>query len=300
MTTDLPLPIAVVCHDAGGANVVAHWVAARDVEGVCAYVEGPARQIWAETVSVPACSSLKEAMNGAASLVSSTSIASTIEHEARRSAKGADIKSVAMLDHWTRYPDRFVRNGERLLPDELWVGDEHAEAEARRCFPGISVRRVPNYYLDAQVRTIESFGPTPPQTDARRILYVLEPIQRQWSGNDPRTKELQAFDFFMAHLDELGARPDVDIVLRPHPSDPQGIYDGWQALFPDRRVSVSDRSSLAAQIAWADWVVGCETFALVIATHAGRITMSSLPPWAPKCRLPISQLRHLAEQFPTA
>ena len=32
----------------------------------------------------------------------------------------------AFLDHWTNYRERFLLDGSPVLPDELWVGDEHA------------------------------------------------------------------------------------------------------------------------------------------------------------------------------
>jgi len=296
---DLSRPIAVACHDAGGANVVASLVA-RFPDGVRAYVEGPARRIWAGVAPCPSCRSLAEAMDGVQSLLTSTSVGSTLEHDARKLARIRGMKSVAVLDHWTRYRERFEMNGELVLPDEIWVIDEPAEMKVRRCLPSIPIRRIPNYYLEGQIREIETFAPSPPRPDAGRILYVLEPIVPQWGGQDLRPKELQAFDFFMSHLYELGARPDAEIVLRPHPSDPPGKYDSWPAYYPGRRVSVNAGPSLSSQIAWADWVVGCETFALVIANAAGRITMSTLPPWAPKCRIPLPALQQMSDRFPEA
>lgn len=295
----MPVPVAIACHDAGGANVVAALVV-RHPEGVQAYVEGPARRIWAETVPAMPQGSLLEAMTGARSLLTSTSVGSTLEHDARKLAKIRGMRSVAVLDHWTRYRERFEMAGELVLPDEIWVVDEPAEQEVRRRLPPVSIRRVPNYYLDGQVREIEALGPVPPRPDAQRILYVLEPIEPQWFTDDPRPRELQAFDFFVSHLDELGARPEAEIVLRPHPSDPPGKYDGWRSLYPRRQISVNGISSLSTQIAWADWVAGCETFALVIANRAGRVTMSTLPPWAPECRLPLPGLQHLSKKFPEA
>lgn len=296
---DLPRPMAVVCHDAGGANVVAHWVA-RTPDCVRPFVGGPGRRIWADLVHVPLFGSLEEAMDGATSLLSATSTASMIEHEARRIAKNAGIPSVAILDHWTRYPDRFELDGDRVLPDEIWVVDEPAEVVARRSFPDVPVQRVPNYYLQEQARIVEAFNPLPPRREAGHILYVLEPIQQRWFTSDARPKELQAFEFFMSHLEDMGARPDVEIVLRPHPSDPPGMYDGWPALYPNRTVSVDAMTPLSERIAWADWVVGCETFALVVANNVGRIAMSVLPPWAPPCRLPIPEILRLSDRFPAS
>jgi hypothetical protein len=91
----------------------------------------------------------------------------------------------------------------------------------------------------------------------------------------------------------------VKIRLRPHPSDPLGKYDDWPLRYPKLDLSVEESGALAEQIAWADWVVGCETFALVIALQAGRIAVSALPPWAPHCRLPQRELVHLRNLLPS-
>jgi hypothetical protein len=48
-------------------------------------------------------------------------------------------------------------------------------------------------------------------------------------------------------------------------------------------------------IANAKWVVGAETFAMVVAAAAGRQTYSSLPPWAHRCSLPQSAIKHLRD-----
>jgi len=78
----------------------------------------------------------------------------------------------------------------------------------------------------------------------------------------------------------------VQLVLRPHPSDPDGKYDDWVRNRKDIDIVVDTSSSLADAISKSNWVMGCESYALVIALAAGRKVYSALPPWAPACRLP--------------
>ena len=56
----------------------------------------------------------------------------------------ANERAIAFLDHWTNYPERFLRKGIQHLPDELWVGDEDTERLARADFPNVPIRLVPN------------------------------------------------------------------------------------------------------------------------------------------------------------
>lgn len=290
---DLPTPLAVVCHDAGAANLIIAWLT--DYAGQPrACMEGPARILWEnafpETRNLP----LEEALNNAASLLSGTGWASDLEHEARRLARTMGIRNIAVLDHWTNYRERFVRDGELILPNELWVADADAETEARRCFPGLPVWRQPNLYLEKLVHEVAAYEPTPARRDPHNILYLLEPVRQDWERND-EPGEFQALAFFLDSLPSLGIKENVKIRLRPHPSDPRGKYDDWLLRYPKLDLAVEEGGALAEQIAGADWVVGCETFALVIALQAGRIALSVLPPWAPRCRLPQQNLLHLRD-----
>ena len=294
---DLPTPLAVVCHDAGAANLIISWL--RGYPGQPkACMEGPARILWENAFPETGTFPLNEVLNNSASLLSGTGWASDLEHEARRLARTKGIRIIAALDHWTNYRERFVRGGELILPDELWVADTDAEAEARRCFPALPIRLRPNLYLEKLARDVAAHGPTPARSEPRNVLYVLEPVRQDWGGGG-EPGEFQALAFFLESLPALGIDEHVKIRLRPHPSDPPGKYDDWPLRYPRLDLAVEDGCSLAEQIAWADWVVGCETFALVIALQAGRIAVSSLPPWAQPCRLPQRELVHLRNLLPS-
>lgn len=290
---DLPTPLAVVCHDAGAANLIIGWLAGYSGSiRVC--MEGPARVLWVKAFPNIRSVALADALNGAATLLSGTGWASDLEYEARKLARVRGIRNIAVIDHWVNYTERFVRHGVPVLPDEVWVADDEAAAEVRRCFPALPVKTLPNIYLEKLLREVVTFCPTPARRDPKSILYVLEPIRGEW-GRSGEAGEFQALAYFLDNLPKLGIQTDIEIRLRPHPADPPGKYDGWPMRYSDLALVIDSTRTLAEQIAWADWVVGCETFALVIALHANKIALSSLPPVAPRCRLPQRELLHLQE-----
>lgn len=292
----LPAPTAVVCHDAGATNLMIRWLAGHVRNGdirVCA--EGPARDLWRAKHPGIAFRSLDDAMDGAASLLSGTGWASDLEHRARTVARKFGIPSAAVIDHWVNYCERFERGGATVLPDEIWVADRDAFALAARKFPGLAIREMPNLYLRELVAEVERCNPLPPRNPPRNVLYVLEPIRRSW-GDDARPGELQAFDYFAGFLRARGLC-GVDLVLRPHPSDLAGKYDAWPARLPEVRIVVDLSASLAEQIARADWVVGCDSFALVIALEAGRRVFCTLPPHAPARCLPHADIREVRNMW---
>jgi hypothetical protein len=227
-------------------------------------------------------------------LISGTGWASTLEHDARKLAKQLGCHSIAVVDHWTNYRARFVRDGEVVLPDEIWVTDEHAKELAQIEFPGIQVVQLQNSYLEklvSEVREHEHVRVAAPESN---VLYVLEPIRQAWDSNE-RPGEFQALDFFVKNLKALGLDDNAPIKLRPHPSDAVGKYGQWIESQKKLKISLDIGSTLAESIAWADVVAGCHTYAMVVALAAGKRVISSIPPWAPSCVLPQKEILKLAD-----
>ena len=104
----------------------------------------------------------------------------------------------------------------------------------------------------------------------------------------------------MENIACLGIGRNPIIALRPHPSDLPGKYDQWIAAHPEFSVSIDDSPDLACAIARAQCVVGCQTYAMVVALEAGKKVVSSLPPWAPPCCLPHSEILMLAAMVENA
>lgn len=283
--TSLPSPLAVACHDAGAANLIVGWLKAAPPMEVRAHLQGPAARIFAAAgLRFTAVPTAQAALSGAAALLSGTGWASDLEHDARVLARQRKVHSIAVLDHWVNYPQRFQRRGEVVLPDEIWVADTEALALARTALPGIPVRLQPNRYVEQVVRDA---GPPPQGGD---LLYLLEPIRDDWSRGEPG--EFQALDYLVANIGALQLPAGIKLRLRPHPSEEPGKYAAWvqrQTL----TIQIDESSNLAEALAGAQWVAGCETAGLAIAIAAGRTAVCTLPPWAPRCRLPHKELVHL-------
>lgn len=241
---------------------------------------GPAATSWQPLpLAMPIFTDLASALKGADVLLSGTGWATDLEHQARKLARSKGIRNVAVLDHWVNYAERFVREGEQVLPDEIFVTDEYARCEAERCFPAVPVSVHDNLYLQAQLSELAGL-----EHEAREVLYLLEPIRADWPRNMPG--EFEALDYFVSRWGSLGIPASTSLRLRPHPSDPAGKYAEWMAKHKDLSIFLDDSRGFAQALVRARWVAGCETNAMTIALAAGRTVISSLPPWAPPCRLP--------------
>lgn len=291
---ELASPLTVVACDAGATNLILGWLRRRPNIELRTCLAGPAVDLWAAAFGKPKILPLTEALLDAAVLLSGTSYASDLEHQARSLANANGIFSIGVIDHWVNYPDRFLRAGHQVLPDEIWVTDEYALSIALSHFSETTVRMQNNLFLADQVSEVLATGGDLNRQITRRVLYVFEPIRHAWSASGP-AGEMQAFDFFMRNTWRLGLEKTVEIRLRPHPSDPPEKYDILMTQYFDWNLQVDSTSSLAQSIAWADTVVGCETYAMVVALAADRYVVSSLPPKAPRCRLPHRSIVHLRD-----
>ena len=303
--SDLPKPLALVCHDAGAANLIFSWMsadAASQPDVVSDWrllVEGPAAKLWTDygLPQVCLCQSIDELLEGAQTLLSGTGWASSLEYDSIRMARQLGIHSIAVIDHWINYRARFQRDGREILPDEIWVSDVDARKIAKSEFKDIKITQMPNSYLEKIVHKVRTYERA--NNIGNNILYLLEPIRGAW-GDEVVSGEFEALNFFVKHIGALGLGESPVIRLRPHPSDPAGKYDQWISEQKGQNILLDNSPTLAESIAWSDAVVGCQTYAMVVALAAGKKVFSSIPPWAPSCVLPQKDIVKISEISPSA
>jgi hypothetical protein len=275
----------VVSNDAGGAEILSSWLLREGLDRVSCVLDGPALQVFARKLGPVPRVSLQEGMARADSLLCGTGWQSTLEFDAMALAGERGLPSIAWLDHWVNYRERFQRADKTVLPDEIWVGDEFALARARELFPRTPVTLAGNPYFD-DVRAEAKRFPPRPATGPATVLYVCEPVRQ--AAYD----EHQALALFLERIPDLGV-PVERVIVRPHPSDPAGKY-AWAAAFAQTKVEIGGTHSLMEEIAVADIVAGLQSMAMVIGLLAGRRVVSCIPPGGAPCVLPFPQIETLA------
>lgn len=281
MPVDLPSPLAVVCHDAGSANIIFSWLKRWNGE-VLPVLRGPAAALWKSSFPDKAIEQdLASALSKAEMLLSGTSWLDRLEHEARIHAADLKLRSVAVIDHWVNYTTRFQRDCSHQLPDEIWVTDQYAADIATRTFPRVPVFVQPDTYVQDQIANILP----PPRKNI--FLYLLEPVATDWGMN--RAGEFVALDYAIDRLSKDAGRPTLK--LRPHPSESPDKYAHY--IETHDFIAIDDSTTVGEAISKADAVVGVESFALTIALGANRPVFCSLPPGAPAFRLPHTGIREM-------
>ena len=293
-------PVAVVCHDAGSANLIFAWLRDWARLGLLNQIEirlvldGPAYSAWqVQKISLPCVeihAELITALTGANCVLTGTGWASELEHEARKISSLMGVQSIAVIDHWVNYSQRFERAGLLVLPDVIYVSDPYAAKIAKEEFKNIKVTELSNAYLRDMIKDIP-----PVRDDCNNLLYLLEPIRTDWGRG--LAGEFQALNFFVENMNVITVDFPENIILRPHPSDELGKYDTWILSQPDLKFKLDQFENLKDSIANARWVVGVETYAMVVALESKRETWSSMPPWGHKCRLPQKNIKHIKDNL---
>ncbi|HYB97257.1 MAG TPA: hypothetical protein VEC39_19955 [Vicinamibacterales bacterium] len=288
--------VLLVAHDAGGAELVTSLARREGLSGeVCA--SGPAREICARKLPAWPASSLDAGVARCEWVLTGTSWSSDHEWRAIAAARAMAKPSVAFLDHWVCYRERFVRGEVVELPDELWVADEWALDKATREFPAARIALVGNPYLADQAEALERL-PRRRRPDDPTVLFLGEPISDQavqWHGNSQHYgyTEHEALEFFFEARASLGLGQHR-VLLRRHPSEAVDKY-AWAFCRYRGVLEPAGTRTLLEEINDATVVAGCESMALVTAVIARRRVLCCIPPGGPPCSLPHSEIEMIRE-----
>lgn len=294
--------VGIAANDAGAANHIFSWLEFEYSQNVSAsknlniFLTGPAKTLYKnfKLPSIETTDSLNTLVMKSDVVLCGSGWASDTEYNAIKLSKEANVRSVAVLDHWINYKERFIRQGFSVLPDELWVTDAYSLTLAKKLFPRTDIIMKENLYLENSAKRILK---EPKYWDQENILYLMEPIRSSWNnGNLPG--EFQAFEYFMRKIPYFEKSNSLNILIRPHPSEKPEKYTDWLKIKKFKGVRIDVDTSLIDLISWSNIVVGCQTYAMVIALFAGRRVYSSLPPWAPSCVLPYPQIKRI-ESIPS-
>lgn len=286
---------AIISHDAGGAEILSSYVDQNDID--CLYVlDGPAIKIFKKKLGEIEIICLEEAIQKSTTILCSTSWQSDIEFNAIKMACSMGKRSIAFLDHWVNYSERFTRSGEICLPDEIWVGDVMAELIARQLFPNTKVSLIENPYINYIRKELAVVNFKRVHTsDSINVLYICEPVsehalssfgnERHWGYT-----EEDALRYFLVNIKALGLAINR-VLIRPHPSETEGKYNWVQQEF-NLSISIGGGCTLIEEIAESEVVVGCQSMAMVVGLIANKRVISCIPPKGKPCSLPHDKIEN--------
>jgi hypothetical protein len=286
---ELPINIAIVAHDAGGAELISSLIRLRGLSEKCSYsLSGPANKIFNAKLGGIKNFPLEDIILQCDYLLCGSSWESEHELNAIKLAKFYKKKSIVYLDHWVNYESRFTRNNALTLPNEIWVPDRHAKKIAKSTYGicDVSIKEVENPYLievrnDFIVAQNEHLN-TLYEPGVLRVLFLSEAIsehakkaygdERYWGYT-----EKDALNFFLNNRNCISSSL-IRLRVRPHPADAEEKYSTEMST-RDISFEISDKGqTLIDDIVWSDIIVGCSSMAMVVALISKKRVICAIPP----------------------
>ena len=139
--------ILIVCHDAGGAEVVSSYIKNKKIKKCIYCVKGPAVKVFKKNIKKFNNRRIIKNFSKIKKLLIGTSIKSNHELKYLSNAKKLNIYSLCFLDHWTNYRRKLTLNKKIILPDEFLVGDIYSKKIAKNIFKKTKISLIQNPYF---------------------------------------------------------------------------------------------------------------------------------------------------------
>ena len=289
--------IACVCGDAGGASamtpVLTELMKAQRTE-VCAFAYLHARQVWThahipfqalddslDTATLCAVVGLADAQ---LLLVGTSVNAQNYERQLIASARTQHIPSLALLDFWSNYRERFddaVRIL-RYLPDCIAVMDEYARDQliasgfdgarlvitGQPAFDALQAKRA----LLTSGRRQQLRNMWTREAPGRVVLFASQPLSKMPGAAGLDEKKIVAHVLQALEIIATQEHLALTLLIRPHPRE----ETRWMSeLRSDKiRVVVSSEGDAHEIVQAVDLVTGINSVLLVEACHLGCVVAS--------------------------
>lgn len=293
--------IALFAHDAGGAEILLELLKASLNVGefrIFSLVDSPCytliktkklEHFWSEITFDKNDIEAKLAQFQPSIILYGTGWQNHLEYHFLSYAKTHHISSIAFLDHWTNYRERFgypEKNWEDNLPSFIAAHDQTSYDKAS-AFGLPNVIAIKNYALLSQLKEAQNL--LSKIQEKNTLLFLSEPTAKVatrafedaygWGFT-----EKEVFRDILAHK----ALFECDtILIRLHPSDTPETY---QTIDPSATFS---HATLLEDIAQAKVIIGIDTVALYTAYLLGKKVLSYIPSTKRECLVPLPKENQL-------
>jgi len=291
--------IGIVAHDAGGAEIISRLI--RKIEAEFLYaLAGPAVKIFKKNLGEVVNVATEDLIREVDYLICGTSWESTHENAALQLADELDMRVISVLDHYSCYTERFIKESYNIIPTEIWVTDQHSLQLARNLFPNADIQIVGNPYIEEMKSAFLKMKLPSLHSKYFDVLYLTEPISQQakiqyGDENAWGFTEFDALKYFLRNLSYLTEQRDIRVFLRQHPSEHENKYSDFLGDFEGTQVLMSGEEELLMAIASVHVIAGCDTMALLIGVAISKPVYSSLPPNTISPTLPSIGITYIRE-----
>lgn len=295
---DAAASILCLAGDAGGAAALSPLLAAlrADDQPLRLLAYGPALALWQSqglqpepAPSDPAA--IDRACRAARLLLSATSCNElNLERRYWQAARAVACPTLAVLDYWSNYGQRFEIDKKPFWPERIAVMDELAASGMRAAgcpperlcivgHPGFDALSAEQ--LDVEQRTLlrQTLGIAPQR---QLLVFVSQPLSelRTLLGQSLTLPDEQAIlQQVIAALDAPGDAAPPTLLIRPHPREASDKYDRWCRPGTATAAAITVNHTLPSRqlVQAADLVLGIHSMLLLEACCLGCPVISLQP-----------------------
>jgi hypothetical protein len=279
-----------VSYDIGGAEITCSYCKVNFLDEEAIYIcDGPAAMYFKHqklntvVIEKSDCfrSNLKAFIrnNNISEAYCSTGV-TTYELDAIKELKANNVKTNALIEHWTNYRERFgypYEDWKNNLPEKIHFFDDVAIETAKALgFPEDKIIRENNPSHVLIRKEYEKLSNRRPDSHRFRILYLSDLLQDAAERRDDQNgfgfNEVTVFQDIREQVNKL-RETRIDLVIRTHPIERKNKYDEFLSL----NNSISDLADLVEDLAISDMVIGTCTNALVSSAILGKPSYSYVP-----------------------
>lgn len=248
--------ITIASRDAGGAEILSSWVL-NNPGKYRYYLSGPAIKIFKSKIRKIKISNLRQCVNFSDTILSSTGT-SSFEIKAINKFKQSDKKTIAYIDHWVNYKQRFLIDGKFIKVDEIWVNDDQAYKEAKKYFKDIIIKKKKNYFLSQLIKEVQNCN-----NKKDSILYLADNKKNLKKKNI----ELSIFRSFLKNIYfKKYFKKKIKLIIRVHPNEDPIKY---KKSFKRNKLIEISKEKLPIDISKSLYVYGNNSMVLYLASKAG-------------------------------
>ena len=249
--------IAVIAHDAGGAELLSFWIKNHKKNKYLFHLKGPALNVFRKNKVNFKNKSINKIIKISDFVLTGTSLKSNLEISALKMSRQLSKKSYSFIDHWINYKDRFKRGGKYFLPDVLLASDKYAYKILKKTFKNIEIKVVKNYYL-------ESFKKTKRDKIYKNTILFLSSnndlnIKKKFISDKEIVEKLikKIIKTFPSHN---------NFIIRPHPTEKKNKYLFLSKKnFKYLKIKIDKFKKIESSLKKARVVIGYDTMGIVVA-----------------------------------
>lgn len=286
--------MAVFSHDAGGAQVLSGYLKENNIN-YDGRIIGPAKQVFHQKNLKVVEGNLITTINEADVVITSTSWQSRLELNAIRYSKDICKKSISILDHWVNYTERFKLDGKLMLPDEIWVCDNHALCLAKKNFPRMKIRKIKNYdIVDFQKKFMQKTNYYPPEESFLFLNDNTSEVRELLRNeNDIKSQDEISFQNLLMAIKHKKIKDSL-ITIRLHPSEKLHC-EPWYAKYLNDRIRISDQVNFSDDLHHHKFICGTDSMGMYYASKASKEVISCEKFHNVECSIPNKGILSLKE-----